>query len=81
MSLFNWIRDGVRQAVLLGVSDAVQNLGTAPDGSDMNQRLLDVIRSGNVDAGGVATLTAEPRRKKLGRSLTDIQAERHRGNG
>ena len=81
MSLFHWVREGVRQAVLLGVSDAVQDLGTAPDGSDMNQRLLEVIRRGQTPSAATATLTAEPRRKKLGRSLNDIQAERQRGNG
>ncbi|MEZ6074929.1 MAG: hypothetical protein R3C56_04395 [Pirellulaceae bacterium] len=28
MNFFGWIRDGVRQSVLLGVSDAVEQLGT-----------------------------------------------------
>ena len=28
VNFFSWIRDGVRQSVLLGVSDAVEQLGT-----------------------------------------------------
>ena len=30
MNFFNWIREGVRQAVLYGVHDAVGELGPAP---------------------------------------------------
>ena len=44
MNFFSWIREGVRQAVLLGVNDAVEHIGTPPDGNDMGQRLLDVVR-------------------------------------
>ena len=32
MNLFAWIRDGVKDAVLLGVSDAVGDIGTPADG-------------------------------------------------
>lgn len=80
MNLFNWIREGVRQAVLLGVSEAVETIGASPNGDDMSHRLLEVIRNGGpqVDGGtpgAPPALAAQARRKKLGRSLSDIQAE------
>ena len=71
MNFFTWIRDGVRQAVVLGVSDAVEDLGTPNESDPMPQRLLEVLRQGR------PALTVEPegtRRKKLGRTLEQIQA-------
>jgi hypothetical protein len=73
MNFFSWVRDGVRQAVLMGVSDAVGDIGTPPEGDDISQRLLQALRSGQ-------PVIAEARspdrtaRKKLGRSLEQIQA-------
>ena len=73
MNFFTWIRDGVRQAVLLGVSDAVEDLGTPSDGDNMPQRLLEVLRKDR------PVIASEPemepgKRRKLGRTLTQIQA-------
>jgi hypothetical protein len=73
MNFFTWIREGVRQAVLYGVSDAVGDIGTPPSGEDVSQRLLEVIRTSSNTTAPTAQL-AGPRRKKLGRSLNDIQA-------
>ncbi len=75
MNFFAWIREGVRQAVLLGVSDAVETIGPPPNETDMGQHLLEVIRKGGPDTtpkaiGG----SASPKRKKLGRSLSEVQA-------
>jgi hypothetical protein len=72
MNFFNWVRDGVRQAVLLGVSDAVGDIGTPPEGDDISQRLLQALRSGQpvIDAPS----HERGSRKKLGRSLEQIQA-------
>jgi hypothetical protein len=73
MNFFTWVRDGVRQAVLLGVSDAVDDIGTPPEGDDISQRLLHALRNGQ------PVITEErsverTSRKKLGRSLEQIQA-------
>jgi hypothetical protein len=82
MNFFNWIREGVRQAVLLGVSEAVETIGVSPDGENMSHRMLEVIRSGGpqISAAGAGAaapaLTVQSRRKKLGRSLNDIQSDR-----
>ena len=76
MNFFNWIREGVRQAVLYGVHDAVGELGPAPGGPDMNERILHLLRTSpgpetprldGPSAGGT-------KRKRLGRTLGEIQA-------
>jgi len=72
MNFFSWIRDGVRHAVLLGLSDAVGDIGTPVEGDDISQRLLQALRNGQptvADAGS----QDRPLRKKLGRSLEQIQ--------
>jgi hypothetical protein len=73
MNFFNWVRDGVRQAVLLGVSDAVGDIGTPPEGDDIGQRLLHALRNGQSVIPAAPT-TDRSSRKKLGRSLEQIQA-------
>jgi hypothetical protein len=73
MNFFSWVRDGVRHAVLLGLSDAVGDIGTPVEGDEMPQRLLQALRNGQpaiTDASG----QDRPARKKLGRSLEQIQA-------
>ncbi len=72
MNFFSWIRDGVRRAVLLGVSDAVEDLGTSAEGDDISQHLLEVLRHQR------PALASEPpieptKRKKLGRGLESVQ--------
>lgn len=70
-NLFTWIREGVRQSVLLGVSDAVTQIGTPYHDDGANARLQELLLPAeNLD---------EPRRvgapkKRLGRSLKDIDA-------
>jgi hypothetical protein len=72
MNFFSWIRDGVRHAVLLGVSDAVGDIGTPTEGDDISQRLLQTLRTGQ-PALVEATSHERAPRKKLGRSLEQIQ--------
>ena len=73
MNFFSWVRDGVRQAVLMGVSDAVGDIGTPPEGDDISQRLLEALRSGQPTITDARTSDRSVR-KKLGRSLEQIQA-------
>jgi hypothetical protein len=74
MNFFNWVRDGVRSAVLLGVSDAVNDIGTPAQGDDIGRRLLEKVQS-----TPTALITQAPskpdhtQRKKLGRSLDQIK--------
>ncbi|MEI8376407.1 MAG: hypothetical protein WCJ35_26615 [Planctomycetota bacterium] len=84
MNFFNWIREGVRQAVLYGVHDAVGELGPSHSGQDMNARMLHLLRTSpetetpRLDAPS-AGVNANSRRKRLGRSLGDIQATMEAG--
>ena len=71
-NFFSWVRDGVRESVLLGVSDAVQHLGTPHESDDVQQRLTSFLR--HEGGSATATLPAGATRRKLGRSLQDIQA-------
>jgi hypothetical protein len=77
MNFFTWIRDGVRQAVLLGVTDAVSDIGTPREDDDISHRLLESLRSGGPTLAH-ETADSNPgrstQRKKLGRSLEQIQA-------
>jgi hypothetical protein len=72
-NLFQWIREGVRQSVLLGVSDAVESIGTSPTGQDIQPHLKALLAPRDVEALASRTLSeAPPQRKRLGRSLKDI---------
>jgi hypothetical protein len=77
-NFFDWVRDGVKNSVLLGVSDAANTMGMPPDDSTKDKILgflkSDVnnepqvrrITNGTVPAG------AKP---KLGRSLSETMKE------
>jgi hypothetical protein len=76
MNFFGWIRDGVRQSVLMGVSDAVEQLGTPADATNAHPSVAGFLRSevsGNstpklTNSGNASTRS----RKRLGKSLKDI---------
>jgi hypothetical protein len=79
-NFFAWLREGVRQAVLLGVTDAVENLGTPSEDDQVSHRLLEMLQQGgpsnaprqltnNANSGNNGS-----KRKKLGRTLEEIQA-------
>ncbi len=77
MNFFNWIREGVRQAVLYGVHDAVGELGPSPSGHDMNERILHLLRTSpeaETPRLEAPSTVAGAKRKRLGRTLGDIQA-------
>lgn len=69
-NLFDWIREGVRRSVMLGVSDAMEAIGN-PDGEDGRARIAHLL--------SVPSDSAEPalaggaKRKRLGRSLRDFE--------
>jgi hypothetical protein len=71
-NLFLWIREGVKQSVLLGVSDAIEAIGTPDNSEDISPRLLEFMRH---DSGNPATsqVAGEARRKRLGKSLKDLE--------
>ena len=85
LGLFQWIRNGVRQSVLQGVSDAWETIGTPEDSGKLHPALLSFSNSPigapgisqTVEADGSSVArgnSATPNsRKRLGRSLKDIE--------
>lgn len=85
LNVYGWIRDSVRRAVLLGFSDAVEQIGVLEGNQNINPQLLALLKqnpattSGATEAAGVALAdapeTAKPRRR-LGRTLDDIRNDK-----
>jgi hypothetical protein len=72
-NFFDWIRQGVKQSVLLGVSDAVGHLGTPRADDDVSQRLLSFLQESPA-AAPARQIGVSPKHRKLGRTLEQIQA-------
>jgi hypothetical protein len=73
-NFFTWIRDGVKQSVLMGVSDAVGHLGTPREGDEVHQRLTSFLQQ-DPSSPTPPRLPSAAGRKKLGRTLGEIQAD------
>ena len=74
VGFFQWLRDSVRRTVLLGFSDALEQLGAPADGKEMNPHLLSALRqqtAAAVEHQPSLAPRSEGRteRKRLGRSL------------
>lgn len=77
LNFFSWIRDGVRQSVLLGVSDAVEQLGTPPAAEEIHPSVAGFLQPENGQS--VAKITGAkkaPARKRLGKSLKDLDSSK-----
>ena len=72
INLFTWIRDGVKQAVLHGVNDAVTHIGASSEQDDMPQRILEVLRQSQASTVTAARVEGPSKPRKLGRSLDQI---------
>ena len=70
LNLFTWIREGVRQSVLLGVSDAVEALGTPAHDTGFHQNLGKLIEQAPPEESRASL--GDGKRKRLGRSLKDF---------
>ncbi|MBB3205206.1 hypothetical protein FHS27_001006 [Rhodopirellula rubra] len=75
-NFFDWLRDGVRQSVLLGVSDAVEQIGTPDSASEINPEVAALLGD---PAGRSGTTTKRKRvarkgttQKRLGKSLQEL---------
>jgi hypothetical protein len=69
-NLFDWIREGVKRSVILGVHDAVEAIGSPAD-DDARTRLAALLPPVEGAAAGSA-LAASGKRKRLGRSLREF---------
>ena len=50
-NFFSWIRDGVKQSVMLGVADAIDELGT-PEENDATGRVMSFIDAKEAGSAG-----------------------------
>lgn len=78
---YSWIRDGVRRAVLMGVSDAIDQLGAPEDKQDISPHLLAVLRqdkpllegaAAGSNGAGLQPSRGKQDRKRLGKSFGEI---------
>ena len=80
MGVFAWIRESVRRSVLLGFSDAVEQLGASAEGHEqLHPQLAAVLREAAAPTlphheSSSPTATANrSNRKRLGRSLEQLR--------
>ena len=78
MSFFHWLREGVRQAVVLGLADAVEDVGSRSRGEDLGAALAQTLRerlSEQKEPCVLEATAAAPAggRKRLGRSLESLR--------
>lgn len=77
MSFFNWLREGVRQAVVLGVADAVDDVGARVREEDLGPALAQSLRDRLVVRSEPTVLqhrtAAEGGKRRLGRSLDSLR--------
>jgi hypothetical protein len=72
VNFFEWLRDGVRQSVLLGVGDAIEQIGTPADNDDLHPNVAALFQSDTKTTKSTRSTTAG--RKRLGKSLKDMDA-------
>ena len=89
MSFFHWVREGVRQAVVLGLADAIDDVGTRSRDEDLGATLAQTLRdrlavtrqptvleAPAAAATATATLptsSATGSRRRLGRSIEGLR--------
>jgi hypothetical protein len=77
MSFFHWVREGVRQAVVLGFADAIEDVGTRNRDEDFGATLAQSLRE-RLAANATEPTVIESQgsakgRRRLGRSLEAMQ--------
>ena len=76
-NLFQWIREGVKRSVMLGVTDAIEHLGAPPDSEHLQNSLNEFLQHTEESNTAVATLAppTTAKRKRLGRSLRELEGK------
>lgn len=69
VNFFEWLRNSVRQSVLLGVSDAVEQIGVPEESDDVHPNLVTLLQ-----ANESKTKKRRSPRKRLGKSLKEMNA-------
>lgn len=87
LNVYGWIRDSVRRAVLLGFSDAVEQIGALEGNQNINPQLLTLLKQNpatnavaSESSGAGVAVAEEPAgakpRRRLGRSLDDLRGDK-----
>ena len=69
VNFFEWLRDGVRQSVLLGVSDAIEQIGSPADSDDLHPNVVALLQG---EAKPAEKRGCGGGRKRLGKSLKEM---------
>jgi hypothetical protein len=80
MSFFHWVREGVRQAVVLGLADAIDDVGTRTRDEDLGATLaqtlrdrLAVTKEPTVLESTATAAGTNAGRRRLGRSIEGLR--------
>lgn len=71
VNFFEWLRNGVRQSVLLGVSDAVDQIGVPNETEELHPNMVALLEGKETKA----TKKRPTSRRRLGKSLKDMDAK------
>ena len=74
-NFFQWLRANIKNSVLMGVHDAVDCLGETHDKDEIQKQLLSFLDSDGNDGAIAAPTKTGTRKKKLGRTLKQIQTQ------
>ncbi|MFK8113560.1 MAG: hypothetical protein AB8B91_15270 [Rubripirellula sp.] len=69
VNFFEWLRDGVRQSVLLGVSDAIEQIGTPADSDELHPNVAALLQG---EAPKTKRSAKGAGRKRLGKTLKEM---------
>ena len=75
LNFFQWFRSAIRQTVLLGVSDAMQSLGSPDDSEEMHPQIAALMQNSVAGEKSATRSTSANNRKRLGKSLKELDAE------
>ena len=77
LNFFDWIREGVKQSVLLGVCDAAEHIGNKAEAEEFSNTMLESFTETKLVTDSKSSEgKRKPRKKSLGRSLSNIVEER-----
>ena len=68
VNFFEWLRNGVRQSVLLGVSDAVEQIGTPDESDELHPNMVALLQP----TENKSKKKRGPARKRLGKTLKEM---------
>lgn len=74
-NFFEWIREGVKRSVLMGVSDAVEQMGAPHEPEAARDKIMAFLQSEAPEAASTTkrrVASSSTGQRKLGRSISEI---------